>query len=68
MKANSDIRNYAKKKGVLLWEIAYRLDINDGNFSRRLRRELSAEEKSRIRAIINSVAAQKEAEANANNL
>ena len=49
---NQDIRNEAKKAGVKLWQIAEKLGMNDGNFSRKLRNELNAEEKSRIRAII----------------
>ena len=62
MKANNDIRNYAKEKGVLLWEIAEKLNINDGNFSRKLRKELSEDEKDEIIIIINTIADQKEAE------
>lgn len=38
---NQDIRNVAKRADVKLWQIADKLGINDGNFSRRLRRELS---------------------------
>ena len=49
---NTEIRNEAKKAGVKLWQIAEKLGINDGNFSRKLRRELSSEEKAKIRAII----------------
>lgn len=49
---NKDIREAAREAGVHLWRIAERLKINDGNFSRRLRRELSAEEKTQIERII----------------
>lgn len=35
-----------------LWQIADELGINDGNFSRKLRRELSADEKAKIYAIV----------------
>lgn len=49
---NQDIRNEAKREGVKLWQIAEKLGIADGNFSRKLRRELCDEEKAQIRAII----------------
>lgn len=55
---NLDIRAIAKENGVMLWEIAESLNISDGNFSRKLRRELSAEQKARIIGIIKTVAAQ----------
>ena len=53
---NSDIRDRAKAAGVKLWQIAEKLGLNDGNFSRRLRRELPDDEKSRIFAIIDDIA------------
>ncbi len=49
---NQDIRNEIKAAGLKLWQIAEKLGINDGNFSRLLRRELSAEKKTEIRSII----------------
>ncbi len=49
---NLDIRKEASNAGVKLWQIAEKLGINDGNFSRKLRKELKAEEKTKIRAII----------------
>lgn len=52
---NVDIREYAKKKGVKLWEIASALHINDGNFSRKLRQELSNEMKQKIFQIIDKI-------------
>ena len=55
---NQDIRAIAKDNGVKLWEIAEVIGITDGNFSRRLRRELSAESKAQIIGIIKNVAAQ----------
>ena len=35
---NRDIRNAAKEAHVFLWQIADRLKINDGNFSRKLKK------------------------------
>lgn len=52
MEKNSDIRTEAKSAGVKLWQIADVLNINDGNLSRKLRRELPENEKEKIRSII----------------
>lgn len=49
---NQDIREYAKSHNVKLWQIANALNINDGNFSRKLRVELTEDKKQQIRAII----------------
>ena len=59
MKANQDIRNYAQSKDVRLWEIADKLGINDGNFSRRLRKELPNSEKQKLYAIVDNIVAEK---------
>lgn len=50
--ANEKIRLEATKAGVKLWQIADRLKLNDGNFSRKLRKELSNEEQEKIFLII----------------
>lgn len=54
--SNKDIRLYAQTKGVRLWQIANELGINDGNFSRKLRFELSEDKKAEIRSIIDELA------------
>lgn len=53
--ANQKIRSYAKEKNVWLWEIAEQVGVNDGNFSRKLRRELPDEERERIMQIIDEI-------------
>lgn len=53
---NKEIREAAKYAGVCLWEIAERWGCNDGNFSRRLRRELPADEQEKIIAINQALA------------
>ncbi len=60
--ANTDIRKYASDNHVMLWEIAEALGIADCNFSRKLRRELSNDDKARIYSIIDNVAADRAAE------
>lgn len=53
---NLDVREYAKQKGVKLWEVARMVGINDSNFSRRLRTEFSPEEKERVKGFIDQIA------------
>ena len=59
MTTNQDIKRQAKQSGVFLWEIAEKLEVTDGNLSRKLRRELPAEEKQRIFSLIDEIAAEK---------
>jgi len=49
---NRDIRLEAAAAGIHLWQIADRFGCTDGNFSRKLRKELPDEEKAKIREII----------------
>lgn len=50
--ANNDVKQRAIISGVCLWQIAQRLGIADGTFSRKLRTELPEKEKERIFDII----------------
>ena len=56
---NTDIRQAAKAAGVKLYQIAAEIGLNDGNFWRRLRYELSDTEKQKIFEIINRLAAER---------
>lgn len=56
---NTEIRSVAKKAGVRLWEVAAAYGINDGNFSRKLRKELPQGEKEKIFVIIDQLAQKK---------
>jgi hypothetical protein len=60
VRANQDIRQYAKEKKVFLWEIGEALGINAFSITRRLRRELRAEEKERVMQIIDEIASREE--------
>ena len=59
---NLDIRQYAASRGVKLWEIAYRLNLQDSNFSRKLRKDLPAAEKEQLKKLIAVIAAEKRGE------
>ena len=54
--ANRIIREAAQKNGVLLWQIAYAVGVNDSTFSRRLRKELPQEEQEKLLSIIAKIA------------
>lgn len=53
--ANTAIRIAVASSGVKLWQIAEALGIADSSLSRKLRRELPAEEKQKILAIIDQL-------------
>ena len=52
---NEDIRQEVKNANLKLWQIAERLGIRDTEFSKKLRKELSNEEKEKIRQAIKSL-------------
>ncbi len=56
---NKEIRHAAKAAGVLYWEIAEKLGIQDSAFSRKLRKELPQDERDKILGIINELAAER---------
>ena len=49
---NREIREAATKAGVKNWQIAEKLGMHEGTFSRKLRHELPQEEKHKIFDII----------------
>lgn len=53
--ANKDVKKYAKDKGVMLWEIAYRMGMADTTFSRKLRLEFNTKEKADVMNIIDII-------------
>ena len=56
MQANTDIRREIQSSCIRFWQVADGLGMTDSSFSRKLRTELPAEEKDRIRAIIKEIA------------
>lgn len=49
---NQDIRQEITASGFRYWQVADKLGMNDGNFSRLLRFELPDEKKEKIRSAI----------------
>lgn len=56
---NSDVREYAKSRGVKLWELAAFMRVSDMTMTRKLRVELSDVDKAAIRGHIDAIAAEK---------
>ena len=55
-RANQEIREYAAKRGVFLWEIALAMGISEPTMTRKLRTELPEDERRKIAQIINEIA------------
>lgn len=53
--ANQDIRKAIEKAHIKYWQVADKYGIADGNFSKKLRKELPKEEKEKIFKIISSL-------------
>lgn len=53
---NMDVRFRARAAGVPLWKIAKEMGIGDNTLFRKLRKELTAEEKQRFSAVIQKIA------------
>ena len=56
--ANSDLREEARAARIPFWMIGEALSISEPTMTRKLRRELSVEEKAKIRAIIEQLKAE----------
>ena len=56
---NLDIRQKISENGLKMWEVADRYGLQDGNFSRKLRKELPEKEKKQIFSIINNLITEK---------
>lgn len=52
LQKNVKIRNAILNNNLKFWQVAEKLNINDGNFSRLLRKELTTEKKEEILKII----------------
>lgn len=44
----AEVKQLAKESGIFLWQIAEKLGINDGNFSRKLRKPLSDSDTAKV--------------------
>ncbi|WP_294412707.1 hypothetical protein [uncultured Ruminococcus sp.] len=58
--SNTDIRDYARKHGVFLWQVAAKLEQSESTLTRKLRYELTKAEKKHIIHIIDVLSGSKE--------
>ena len=65
LRANSDVRSHAKEAGVFLYQIADAIGVSEPTIIRKLRYELSKEEKEKYFGIIDSIKEQQKAGASA---
>ena len=59
-RANQEIREYAAKNGVYLWEIALAMGISEPTMTRKLRMELPEHDREMIIRVINELAAMRQ--------
>lgn len=59
MSVNAVVRETAKRSGVKLWQVAEKIGMSDAAFSRKLRHELTDNERKRVMEAISQVAAGK---------
>lgn len=57
---NQDIREEIAKANLKFWQIAEQFGCSDGNFSRKLRREFTPEQKAKVRQIIADLVKERE--------
>lgn len=57
--ANTELKLYAMQKDVRLWQVAERFGINDGNFSRKLRKEFTPDAAEKFRRYVDEIAREK---------
>lgn len=62
----SEIKSMILSSGLKLWQVAQALGLNDGNFSRRLRKPFNDSEVARIKDIIAELSTQNDQEAKTN--
>ena len=55
----SEIRRYILDKGILLWKVADKLGMSDGNFSRKLRHNFSEEDYNKIVSAVDELSKEK---------
>ncbi len=52
---NTDLKNYARGKGLYLWQVAERLGITEFTLSRKLRHALKDEEHAAFIAAVDAI-------------
>lgn len=58
----AEVKQFVLDNGLKLWQVAERWGLNDGNFSRRLRKPFSENEVKRIEKIVSELKFEQEVE------
>lgn len=57
MTGNTELKAYAKKNRVFIWEVAEKFGLSDGTFSRKLRKELTNKEQELFKKYVDEIKA-----------
>lgn len=57
----AEIKSMIKSAGLYCWQVAYAMNMQDSNFSRRLRKPFNDDEAAQIKAVIDKLTAEKQA-------
>lgn len=57
----TEVKSMIKGAGLKCWEVAYAMNMQDSNFSRRLRKPFNENEITEIKEVIDKLSASKEA-------
>lgn len=60
MKANQEIRNYMEKHHIYMWQLGAKLGRSDNTMIRRLRMELTEQEKAELLAAMAEIVKERE--------
>ena len=50
--SGAEVKAYILEQGLRLWQVAQKLNMNDGNFSRKLRNNFTDDEVKQIKTIV----------------
>ena len=53
----AEVKAFILEQGVRLWQVAQKLNMNDGNFSRKLRNNFTEEEVKQVETIVQELKA-----------
>ena len=59
--SGAEIKKRILAAGLKIWQVAYAFGVTDGNFSRKLRKDFSAEDTEKVLSIIERLKAENEA-------
>jgi hypothetical protein len=58
--SGAEVKKRILAAGLKIWQVAYAFGVTDGNFSRKLRKDFSAEDTEKVLSIIERLKAENE--------